>query len=376
MVEARIDFTSLAISLHGELDLASRASVSDAMDALLTASATDPSSTVRLDLAELSFLDAGGLGLILGFRATFTQRGGALQIQHANPRVRRIFDLCNLSGLLPDVTGHDRPGTDEGSVVRPEQLPAGIAHPIGETALDTARNGKGELSATHLSAVELSRVLDALRQLVVSAEPAVVFTSLAALCTEHLCDRCTIELIEPGRARYRIERPLASPPNSGGRVSTTGGGTRPPGPVRQARPAHPAATTISAPFVGTPMPDQPDYLGRLVLQWDSGYPAGETDTVLATLFAERGVNAVHDGRLQAQLAAAHSKADTLQTALATNRDIGSAIGILMGRHTLTRKQALDRLRTTSQNTHRKLRDVAADVLCNGDLILDRQRHDG
>lgn len=377
LLEAALDFTVLSISLHGELDLAPRAPVADAMDAILTYSASEPSSTVRLDLAELSFLDAGGLDLILGFRAAVTQRGGALQIQHPNPRIRRIFELCDLSGVLPDDIGHDDPGTDQGIVVTPEQLPAGIAHPIGETEPDPARNSKGELSATHLSAVDLSRVLDALRNLVVSAEPAVVFTSLAALCTAHMCAKCTVDLIEPDRACYRIQRPLASHPNSGGRAPTSGGDTRPPGTVGQAhQPAQPVATTVSVPFVGTSMPNQPDYRGRLMLHWDSGHLAGEADTVLARILAERGVTAVHDGRLEAQLAAARSKADGLQTALVNNRNIGCAIGILMARHSLTRQQAFDRLRTTSQDTHRKLRDVAADVLYTGDLIADRQRRDG
>lgn len=369
LLEARHDVTALSISLRGELDIATRAPVADAMDAMLTFCASDPSSTVSLDLAGLSFLDASGMGLIIGLRAALTRRGGALEIQHPHPRVRRVFDLCDLRGVLPDDAGHDDPGTDDGRVMTPVGVPAGIAHPIGETEPDPARNSNGELSATHRSAANLPRVLDALRHLVVSAEPAVVFTSLAALCTEHICDQCTVELIEGDQARYRIQRPLASPPNSGGRVSTTG-------PIRQARPAHSAATTISVPFVGTPTPDQPDYRGQLKLRWDSGHPVGEADTVLATLLAERGVNTVHDGRLQTQLTAAHMRADTLQAALATNRDIGSAIGILMASHTLTRQQAFDRLRTTSQNTHRKLHDVAADVLHTGDLILDRERSNG
>jgi hypothetical protein len=56
----------------------------------------------------------------------------------------------------------------------------------------------------------------------------------------------------------------------------------------------------------------------------------------------------------------------LDAALTTNRRIGAALGILMARHRLTHEQAFLSLRQTSQNTNRKLRDLAADILETGD----------
>ena len=52
----------------------------------------------------------------------------------------------------------------------------------------------------------------------------------------------------------------------------------------------------------------------------------------------------------------------LDTALDTNRRIGAALGILMARHRLTHEQAFLRLRQASQNSNRKLRDLAEDIL--------------
>lgn len=57
----------------------------------------------------------------------------------------------------------------------------------------------------------------------------------------------------------------------------------------------------------------------------------------------------------------------LQRALASNREIGAAIGVLMAQHRVTREQAFDLLRMASQNSHRKLVDIARDVVDTGTL---------
>lgn len=59
------------------------------------------------------------------------------------------------------------------------------------------------------------------------------------------------------------------------------------------------------------------------------------------------------------------RSENLQRALDSNRDIGTAIGVLMGLHRLTRDQAFDLLRIASQNANRKLHDVALDVIDSG-----------
>jgi AmiR/NasT family two-component response regulator len=59
--------------------------------------------------------------------------------------------------------------------------------------------------------------------------------------------------------------------------------------------------------------------------------------------------------------------DNLERALQTNREIGVAIGILMTRHLGTQQQAFDLLRVASQRTHRKISDLAQDVIDTGDL---------
>jgi hypothetical protein len=70
---------------------------------------------------------------------------------------------------------------------------------------------------------------------------------------------------------------------------------------------------------------------------------------------------------ESRLAKAHGQVANLEIALGSNRDIGTAIGILMNSHLVTQEQAFAMLRVTSQHTHRKLREVANDVIFTGVL---------
>lgn len=51
----------------------------------------------------------------------------------------------------------------------------------------------------------------------------------------------------------------------------------------------------------------------------------------------------------------------------SSREIGVAIGILVEHHKITAEQAFDLLRVASQRGHRKLRDVASDLVHTGEL---------
>ena len=75
------------------------------------------------------------------------------------------------------------------------------------------------------------------------------------------------------------------------------------------------------------------------------------------------------GALAAQSIATSRKVEHLQQALLSNREIGTAMGVLMSRHQVTREQAFDLLRMASQHTNRKLRDIAVDVAETGELPL-------
>lgn len=73
---------------------------------------------------------------------------------------------------------------------------------------------------------------------------------------------------------------------------------------------------------------------------------------------------------------ASDRAENLMKALQSNRDIGVAMGVLMQTHQFTRDQAFDVLRVASQDSNRKLADVAAEVAETGVLSIRRRVQQG
>jgi hypothetical protein len=71
--------------------------------------------------------------------------------------------------------------------------------------------------------------------------------------------------------------------------------------------------------------------------------------------------------LEADKSRDQAQIGNLELALNNARRIGAAIGILMLTHKISEAQAFDMLRHVSQNSHRKLRDVADDVVITGTL---------
>lgn len=88
---------------------------------------------------------------------------------------------------------------------------------------------------------------------------------------------------------------------------------------------------------------------------------GDAD-VVGTIIAAHGALAI-------SAAAARQQIEQLEQALLTNRDIGTAIGILMTLHKITRAQAFDLLRVASQHSNRKLAEIAPEVIETGALDL-------
>ena len=103
----------------------------------------------------------------------------------------------------------------------------------------------------------------------------------------------------------------------------------------------------------------------------------ESDTIAGLNFSSTTPDAFSEADVdRARLLATHcallvsastaqEKAANLFKVLQSNREIGVAVGVLMARHQLTRDQAFDVLRHASQNSHRPLRDVAAEVVETG-----------
>ncbi len=113
---------------------------------------------------------------------------------------------------------------------------------------------------------------------------------------------------------------------------------------------------------------------RLRLSSDAGVIAGlNIYSPTADAFDERAravglVLATHGGLLMNTMLA-NDRARNLQAALESNREIGVAIGVLMHEHRLSRMQAFDVLRAASQDSNRKLADIALEVVDTGTLHI-------
>jgi AmiR/NasT family two-component response regulator len=80
----------------------------------------------------------------------------------------------------------------------------------------------------------------------------------------------------------------------------------------------------------------------------------------ATIFAAHASSFV-------ALLEAEDQASNLVAALESNREIGVALGVLMAHRKVTQEQAFTLLRVASQNLHRKLREIANEVVETGAL---------
>lgn len=81
---------------HGEIDLATRA----AFRAALTAGLDRQPSLLVVDLAGVSVLGAGGLGVLVGIANRAARAGIPIMIIGARPRVYRLFALTRLVDRL------------------------------------------------------------------------------------------------------------------------------------------------------------------------------------------------------------------------------------------------------------------------------------
>lgn len=90
------------ISLFGELDIAASVQLRAAFASLL---ACGPAEVV-VDVASLRFIDAAGVGLLIGLRNDLAANHATLRIVHATGQTKRVFGLCGLTWMLAEDASH------------------------------------------------------------------------------------------------------------------------------------------------------------------------------------------------------------------------------------------------------------------------------
>jgi len=204
-----------------------------------------------------------------------------------------------------------------------------------------------DVIGTASRARDLRSIAAGLHHLVRSAEPTVVFSSLAKLCIPAFSDECTVDLAEDGCPGHRIAYPC---PDGAGTGSASAG----------------THLQVCTAVESLPEDVGPAYSGVIVHTWVSFVP-GPAESLVARLMADRAVAAISHARTGHQVQCALEAAENLRIALQTNRRIGIAIGILMALQKTTDTGAFELLAKASQRGNRKLRDVADEVIQIGCL---------
>ncbi len=82
--------------ISGELDVAGAPAVRQAVVSAVSGGGT----RLALDLSGVDFVDSFGVGVVVGALKRVRQRGGELALVCPVPRIRRVFEMCDLDRIL------------------------------------------------------------------------------------------------------------------------------------------------------------------------------------------------------------------------------------------------------------------------------------
>ena len=84
------------LSVGGELDVVGAPDLRQAV----VKEVADGCRRLILDISELDFVDSFGMGAIVGALKRLRQRGGELALVCPSPRIRRVFEICDLDRII------------------------------------------------------------------------------------------------------------------------------------------------------------------------------------------------------------------------------------------------------------------------------------
>ncbi|MFG3281405.1 STAS domain-containing protein [Streptomyces sp. NPDC048111] len=103
---------TVIIELHGELDMLAHRELGPRAHALVHLSPAD----VVVDLRAVTFLDAGGIRLLLAIRDHVAHRGGVLRLIRGTPRVSHILRLVHLDTAFTVLDALPRALSEDGAL--------------------------------------------------------------------------------------------------------------------------------------------------------------------------------------------------------------------------------------------------------------------
>ncbi len=92
------DGDECTLTVAGDVDLATSMQLKRALDQALDAEPA--ATTIRADLARVTFLDTTGLGLLLAARTRAQSRGGRFIVSSTSAELDRLFDITGVTAYL------------------------------------------------------------------------------------------------------------------------------------------------------------------------------------------------------------------------------------------------------------------------------------
>ena len=90
------DGTTTTIAVSGEIDVSNASELRDALDDALKAGA----DAVDVDLADVSYIDSTGIGVLVGAANRAAETGTTLVVSRPQRNVRRVLDLLGVGDEL------------------------------------------------------------------------------------------------------------------------------------------------------------------------------------------------------------------------------------------------------------------------------------
>lgn len=84
------------LSVGGELDVAGAPDLRQAVVKTVAGGCRG----LILDISELDFIDSFGIGAVVAALKRLRQRGGELALVCPSPRIRRVFEICDLDRII------------------------------------------------------------------------------------------------------------------------------------------------------------------------------------------------------------------------------------------------------------------------------------
>jgi anti-sigma B factor antagonist len=85
--------------VSGEIDVATSPILREQLASLVERGARD----CTIDIADVSFVDSSGLGVLVGIYKRLAEADGAVHVVGAQPAVRKVFEITGLEAILLEV---------------------------------------------------------------------------------------------------------------------------------------------------------------------------------------------------------------------------------------------------------------------------------